>query len=68
MNRTLLLGLALSLVGLALALISGLAEVLGLGDPKDSFGWKQIVGVAVGVVLLVAGIVLAWRGTRKRAT
>jgi hypothetical protein len=67
-NRRPLLGLALSVIGLALALVSGLAEVIGLGDPTDptdSFGWKQIVGLALGVVLLIAGSALAWRARRS---
>lgn len=48
MNRTLLL------VGLIVALLSLLADVLGIGrDP--SFGWKQGVGLAVGIGLMAAG-------------
>jgi len=59
MNSRLLTALALIAVGLVLATVSGLAELIGLGDPADTFGWKQIVGLAVGVALLVAGIVIA---------
>ena len=65
MNRFLLIGLALIAAGLVLALISGLAEVVGLGDPTDTFGWKQVVGLVVGLALLVAGIVLTLRERRR---
>lgn len=61
----LLAATALIVVGLVLGTVSGLAEPLGLGDPTDTFGWKQILGLAVGVALLVAGIVMAW--SQKRA-
>ena len=68
MSRTLVLGLALIVIGLVLALISGLAELIGLGDPTDTFGWKQVVGLAVGAALLVAGIVMVRRGVGTRET
>lgn len=64
MNSRLLAALALIVVGLVLATVSGLAEPLGLGDPTETFGWKQIVGLAAGVAVLVAGIVVAWNQTR----
>ena len=70
MNIRLLTALALIVVGLVLATVSALAELIGLGDPTNTFGWKQIVGLAVGLALLVVGIVIARKGTRapKRST
>ncbi len=70
MKTRLVIALALIAVGLGLGIVSGLAELIGLGDPTDTFGWKQIVGVAVGVALLLAGIVIAWkqRGASKGPT
>jgi hypothetical protein len=64
-NMKLLLGVALGVIGLALALISALAEPLGLGDPTATFGWKQIVGLALGGVFLITGVVVARRGARR---
>jgi predicted MFS family arabinose efflux permease len=40
--------------GIALALICGLAETVGIGG--GTFGWKQIVGVVVGCVIALAGL------------
>jgi predicted MFS family arabinose efflux permease len=66
MSRTaLLIGVALAVLGLALAVVSGLAELIGLGDPTDRFGWKQILGLVVGLALLVAGLVTAWKALRR---
>ncbi len=56
------LGLVLAAVGLVVAIVSGLADVIGISfeDAADgAFGWIQIVGLVVGVALVVAGLVVA---------
>jgi len=58
-------GIGLVVLGVLIAVVSGLANVIGLGDPKGLFGWKQVVGLAVGVVLLVAGLVAVVRGGKE---
>ncbi len=70
MNIRLLTALALIVVGLVLAAVSGLAELIGLGDPTDTFGWKQILGLVLAVALLVVGTLIAWNEKRapKRRT
>jgi uncharacterized membrane protein YqjE len=60
------LGLGLVLIGLVLMLVSGLADVIGLGDPTARFGWKQVLGLLVGVALVVAGAIIAWTTRRGR--
>ncbi len=44
----------LLVVGGLLVLVSAAADRLGMGG-APGFGWKQIVGVGLGVVLVVAG-------------
>jgi uncharacterized membrane protein len=44
-------------VGVLLALISIFADQIGLGT-TPGFGWKQTLGLVVGVVLAVLGV---WR-------
>lgn len=63
----------LVVLGVALAVVSGFADVLGIGvdttsdvevtgEPTSSqFGWKQALGLAVGVVLIVAGAAMIVR-------
>jgi hypothetical protein len=46
----------LVVVGVALAVISALADPLGIGE-GGGFGWKQAVGVVVGAVAALAGVV-----------
>jgi hypothetical protein len=46
-------------VGVLLILIALFADPLGLGR-SPGFGWKQTLGVVVGVLLVVAGSYL-WR-------
>jgi hypothetical protein len=44
-------------VGILLALISLFADGIGLGS-TPGFGWKQTLGLAIGVVVIVAAL---WR-------
>ena len=50
------LGIVLLIVGVVIALVCALADSIGLGG-YPGFGWKQIVGVIVGVVIAVWGLV-----------
>jgi hypothetical protein len=49
----------LVLVGVAAALLAALANPLGIGH--QGFGWKQGVLLAVGILLIIGGGVLALR-------
>lgn len=46
---------ALVVIGVALASLSVLADVLGVGADPD-FGWKQIVGAVAGIVVAGVGV------------
>ena len=45
----------LVVVGVVLALFSVLADMVGVGTHPD-FGWKQIVGTLLGVVIAGIGV------------
>ena len=62
MDRT---AIALIVLGLVVAAISGFADTLGIGDDRG-FHYRQGIGIAIGAVLVVAGIVLAIRRSRER--
>jgi len=49
-------------VGVVLALASILADRIGLGA-MPGFGWKQTLGLLVGLALIVLGL---WRRRRTR--
>ena len=57
MNRT---AIVLIVLGIALALVSGFADTVGVGDDRG-FHYRQGIGVGVGVVLALSGIVVALR-------
>jgi len=61
MDRT---AIVLILLGIALAAVSGLADTVGLGDDRG-FHYRQAIGVGVGAVLVVAGVVVALRRSRR---
>jgi hypothetical protein len=48
------------LIGVVLLLVSLLADPLGIGT-GGGWGWKQMTGMAVGVLLVVVGLVLRSR-------
>lgn len=58
MSQGRILALAFIVVGLLLGLVSAFADQMGLGAGGSGFGWKQLLGLVVGVILLVVGIVL----------
>jgi hypothetical protein len=54
------LGIIVAVVGVALIVISALADVIGVGD-GDGFGLLQIAGVVVGALGAVFGGLAAFR-------
>ncbi|MFQ5896413.1 MAG: hypothetical protein ACE5JJ_11470 [Nitrospinota bacterium] len=53
------LGWAVTVIGIVLAVLSALADPLGLGG-SPGVGWYQILGFIVGILLIVVGSY--WRG------
>jgi len=49
-------GAVVLVVGVLMFLVAAAADSLGLGG-APGFGWKQIVGVAAGVVVAAVGLV-----------
>jgi hypothetical protein len=52
-------GQILTIIGILVVLLSALADPLRIGQ-YPGFGWRQITGVAIGLVL-------AWLGFRQRS-
>lgn len=61
MSRT---GVIVIVIGLALVAISAFADVIGLGS-EEGFGSNQVLGVAVGVAVVIAGAVVGSRQARS---
>ena len=58
------LGIACIAIGVVLALISGLAETVGIGG--GTFGWKQVAGVVVGCVIAVIGLFIVFGSSTSK--
>ena len=58
MNR---IGVVIVVVGVIIALVSALADPIGIGD-EDGFGLKQAAGVIVGIVVAIAGALVGAKG------
>ena len=61
MTRT-FLGWLLTAIGALVIALSVFADPIGLGSEGTSFGWKQVVGVVAGALVLAAGAGLIVRG------
>lgn len=55
------IGVLLLIVGVLLAALSLLADVIGIGGQPDVIGWKQLLGAGAGVVIAVVGVIMARR-------
>ena len=52
------LGFVIALIGAAGIVISALADPLGIGQ-AEGFGWLQILGVILGIVVMLVGLAIA---------
>ena len=55
-----MIGLVIIIMGVVVLVVSLAADILGLGN-VPGFGWKQILGAAVGAFIAVGGVWLAMR-------
>ena len=62
MSQGRILAIAFMIIGVLLVLASALADQVGLGAPTSTFGWKQLLGVVLGIGLIAGGVVLFRQG------
>ena len=62
MSQGRILAIAFIVIGVVLVLVSALADQIGLGAPASTFGWKQLLGVVLGIGLVAGGVVLLRQG------
>jgi hypothetical protein len=51
-----LISIILVIAGIFLITISVIADLIGIGGDLNAFGWKQITGVVVGLIIFLVGI------------
>jgi hypothetical protein len=56
-------GFTLVILGTVLQVISIYADHIGLGEYPDIFGWKQMFGAGLGLVMILIGVWLVSRRT-----
>jgi hypothetical protein len=52
------IGIALLAVGVIVLIVSLAADAVGVGSAAGAFGYKQIIGAVVGVIVAVIGFIL----------
>jgi hypothetical protein len=55
------IGIAMTVAGILLVLVSLLADMIGLGAQAGIIGWKQILGAVIGAAVGISGIFLLLR-------
>ena len=50
------IALLVAIMGLILAIVSMLADFIGIGAGPNIIGWKQFTGIAVGFLMVVFGM------------
>jgi len=60
-------GISIIIIGAAIAVISLIADVIGLGGDPSVIGWKQLLGAGVGVVIIAVGLWLTLKNKKKES-
>ncbi|MGE3798214.1 MAG: hypothetical protein AB7G88_10245 [Thermomicrobiales bacterium] len=55
------LSVAAIILGILLAVMSLLADEIGVSGGGEGLGWKQLIGAIVGLVIALAGVTFLWR-------
>lgn len=63
-NKT--IGIIVIIIGILMAAVSLLADVLGLGGDPNAVGWKQLLGAGVGILVVIVGIWFMGRKESKK--
>jgi hypothetical protein len=58
-------GILLGLLGAAILVISLLADVMKVGTAPLFFGWKQVLGVTAGTMMILSGFIIAIPGEKS---
>jgi hypothetical protein len=57
-----MIGFGLVIIGSLMQIISLSADYLGIGQNPSVIGWKQLLGAAVGLVVILVGVWFVSRG------
>ena len=61
MKRKKIVGIVLLVIGALILILSLIADLIGVGVNPVVFGYRQIIGTVVGVILIVVGSILSLR-------
>jgi hypothetical protein len=62
MQAVKMIGIIVIIVGIIVAGTSLLADAIGIGSKDNVFGYKQLIGLVLGIAGVTVGVVLLVRG------
>lgn len=65
-SRLRLAGIVLVIAGVMVLAVSLAADVIGIGGWSGAIGWKQLLGAAYGLAVVLVGVILARHGRLGR--
>ena len=65
MSNSKMIAVVVFVAGIAILLLSALADVVGLGGTPNTLGYKQMGGIVAGAVVAIVGAVVYWWAGRQ---
>jgi hypothetical protein len=61
------IGFGLIILGLLVIAVSFSADLFGLGSSPGDIGWRQFLGIGIGLIIAVAGVILSILQKKSKA-
>ena len=55
------LGTIITIIGIIILAVFALADLIGIGQAPDQIGYRQLIGIVIGALVIVLGIYVSRR-------
>jgi len=53
------IGFSLIILGILVIAVAFSADLFGIGSSPDDIGWRQFLGIGIGLIIAVVGVILS---------